>query len=214
MTLGDWTARDRPGQWPLVGSRISLEPLNWSRHGKDLFGAIAGAGNDDIWAYMPIGPFETSKAFKSVLSKAIEAFGWETLVFKRRSDGAVVGMSSYMRIRNAHGSVEVGAVAFGPELKRTAEATEAMYLMASHIFDDLGYRRYEWKCHNENQASKRAAERFGFLFEGIFRNDMVVNGQNRDTAWFAMTDQDWPGIKSAFETWLLPSNFNSAGQQV
>ena len=122
-------------------------------------------------------------------------------------------MAGYMRIREKHGSAEIGCVAFGRDLRRSPEATEAMSLMASHIFDELGYRRYEWKCHNGNAASRRAAKRFGFKFEGVFRNDMVVRGKNRDTAWFAMTDEDWPANKSAFEAWLSPSNFDAAGQQ-
>lgn len=105
-------------------------------------------------------------------------------------------------------------MAFGQQLKRTREATEAIYLMARHLFEDLGYRRYEWKCHNENAASKRAAARFGFTFEGIFRNDMVVKGQNRDTAWFAMTDTDWPKLKLVFEAWLSDTNFDAEGHQI
>jgi RimJ/RimL family protein N-acetyltransferase len=112
-----------------------------------------------------------------------------------------------------HGSVEVGCVAFGDALKRTREATEAMYLMAAHVFDELGYRRYEWKCNNGNAASKCAAKRFGFIYEGVFRNDMVVRGENRDTAWFAMTDGDWPQIKAGFEAWLASDNFDAGGQQ-
>ena len=118
-----------------------------------------------------------------------------------------------MRIREIHGSAEVGCVAFSHALRRTPEATEAMYLMAQHLLEELGYRRYEWKCHNENAASHRAAQRFGFKFEGVFRNDMVIRGQNRDTAWYAMTDADWPNVKAAFEAWLDPSNFDAAGQQ-
>ena len=119
-----------------------------------------------------------------------------------------------MRIKPAHGVVEVGNVLFSPSLQRTAAATEAMYLMASHVFDHLGYRRYEWKCNALNLASRRAAERLGFTFEGIFRQHMVVKGQSRDTAWFAMLDHEWPDRKQAFEAWLDPENFDAEGHQI
>ena len=202
-----------PGRVGLEGARVALEPFDWDVHGEDLFVAVAGASNDAIWAFMPVGPFADIEPFRQFLAYADEALGWKTLVFRRKRDDRVVGMSSYMRIRPEHGSAEVGCVAFGNALKRTPEASEAMYLMAAHVFDDLGYRRYEWKCHNENKASKRAAERIGFLFEGVFRNDMVVRGNSRDTAWYAMTDEDWPSVKAAFEGWLAPGNFNPDGQQ-
>ena len=162
---------------------------------------------------MPIGPFERPEAFQKIFSLVQAKAGWEPLVIRNKESGKILGMAGYMRIREEHGSAEVGCVAFGDVLKRTPEATEAMFLMAAYAFDELGYRRYEWKCHNENAASKRAAVRFGFAFEGIFRNDMVLAGKNRDTAWFAMTDGDWPGLKAAFQAWLAPSNFDHAGQQ-
>jgi len=211
--LEDWSRRERPGQWPLTGVRTVLEPLDWAVHGDGLFEAVAGSDLDDIWRYMPLGPFESRTQFEAVFDHVCADHGWETLVIRKSDGGKVLGMAGYMRIREAHGSAEVGCVAFGRDLQRTPEATEAMYLMARHLFDELGYRRYEWKCHNENEASRRAATRFGFAFEGVFRNDMVVRGQNRDTAWFAMTDDDWPQLKSAFEAWLAPSNFEADGAQ-
>lgn len=213
MNLKDWTPRDRPGQSLLAGERVVLEPLDWSRHLDGLYTAVASPSVADIWGYMPIGPFRSEAEFQKIFEFVRSDLGWETLVIRKGKSGTVLGMSSYMRIREAHGSAEVGCVAFGPALKRTPEATEAMYLMAAHLFDELGYRRYEWKCHNENTASRRAATRFGFQFEGVFRNDMVVKGKSRDTAWFAMTDEDWPELKGAFEAWLAPANFDSAGQQ-
>lgn len=211
--MKDWTPRERPGQWPLAGDRVVLEPLDWDAHLDGLYQAVAAPDVSDIWTYMPIGPFESREQFKKIFEAAAIGHGWEVMVIRRAQGGQVLGMSSYMRIREAHGSAEIGCVAFGPDLKRSAEATEAMSLMAAHMFDELGYRRYEWKCHNENAASRRAAERFGFKFEGVFRNDMVVSGKNRDTAWFAMTDDDWPAIKTAFKAWLAPKNFDAAGQQ-
>jgi len=214
MSLANWSSRPTPGQHVLTGERIALEPIDWSVHADGLFAAVAGDQNIALWDYMPIGPFHQPAPFQATFEHVQDDMNWQTMVFKRLRDGRILGMASYMRIREAHGSAEVGAVAFGDELKRTAEATEAMYLMASHVFDTLGYRRYEWKCHNENAASKRAAERFGFAFEGIFRNDMVVNGKNRDTAWYAMTDTDWPALKAGYLAWLAPENFDQDGQQV
>lgn len=214
MSLADWTRRPKPGLDVLSGTRVTLEPLDWEMHCVGLFAAVAGKDNQTLWDYMPIGPFDDLVIFQKTFEHVRALLGWQTLVFKRSSDGKILGMASYMRIREDHGSAEVGCVAFGDELKRTAEATEAMYLMAAHLFDTLGYRRYEWKCHNQNAASKRAATRFGFAYEGIFRNDMVVNGKNRDTAWYAMTDGDWPALKAGFLAWLLPGNFDADGQQV
>lgn len=212
-SFSDWKPCERPGQWPLPGARVVLEPLDWEAHGEGLYQAVAAPDLADIWTFMPIGPFDSRKDFQKTFSRVAKAMDWQTLVIRARTDGDVLGMASYMRLREAHGSVEVGCVAFGPALKRTPEATEAMYLMAGHVFDELGYRRYEWKCHNENDASKRAAERFGFEFEGVFRNDMIMKGRNRDTAWFAMTDTDWPPLRKAYERWLKPGNFDDQGVQ-
>ncbi|NQY12608.1 MAG: GNAT family N-acetyltransferase [Henriciella sp.] len=213
MNLSDWTRRERPGQWPLTGARVALEPLDWAAHGEGLYQAVAAPTVKDIWDYMPIGPFQDQAQFEEIFELVRVNQGWETLVIRKGNRGKVLGMASYMRIREGHGSAEIGCVAFGRDLKRSPEATEAMFLMAAHVFDELGYRRYEWKCHNGNAASRRAAERFGFAFEGVFRNDMVVKGKNRDTAWFAMTNEDWPGLKTAFEKWLAPKNFDAAGEQ-
>ena len=127
--------------------------------------------------------------------------------------GAASGWASFMRIKPQHGVIEVGNVLFSPGLQRSRAATEAMYLMASHVFDDLGYRRYEWKCNAENEASRRAAARLGFTFEGIFRQHMVSRGRNRNTAWFSMLDHEWPARKRAFEAWLDPANFDDSGRQ-
>ncbi|MEO0981503.1 MAG: GNAT family protein [Pseudomonadota bacterium] len=210
MKLADWTPRPRPAPDILQGAHARLERLDWTAHGAELFEAVAEPG---IWTYMPDGPFPERASFEAEFEATRAANGWETLIV-RAADGPVLGMASYMRIREAHGSVEVGCVAFGPRLKRTRVATDAMYLMARHIFEDLGYRRYEWKCNNANIASRRAALRFGFRFEGVFRNDMVVKGANRDTAWYAMTDADWRVVRAAFEAWLSPTNFDADGRQL
>ncbi len=214
MSLSNWESCERPGGTVLTGQHVRLEPLDWDKHGAGLFDAVAGTGSESIWTYMPIGPFTDLNGFRRVFGAAHDRGGWQTLVICSTAAAQVLGMASYMRIREAHGSCEVGAVAFSHALQRTPEASEAMYLMARHVFEDLGYRRYEWKCHNENQRSKRAAARFGFQFEGVFRNDMVIKGKNRDTAWFAMTDDDWPKVKAGFETWLAADNFAVDGQQI
>lgn len=213
MSLKSWSRRDRPGQWPLTGTRVVLEPLDWTTHGDGLYSAIAAPDVSDIWDYMPLGPFQDQSDFQSTLQHVCQEFGWEVMVIRKANGGAVLGMAGFMRIREPHGSAEIGCVAFGRALRRTAAATEAMYLMARHIFEELGYRRYEWKCHNENAASRRAAARFGFEFEGVFRQDMVIRGHNRDTAWFSIIDREWPSVKAAFEAWLAPANFDASGHQ-
>jgi RimJ/RimL family protein N-acetyltransferase len=213
MDLSAWTPRETPGLVVLAGARVRLEPLDWARHGAGLFAAVGGAANADIWTWMPVGPFLEPDKLQVFLATSAMRDGWRCMVVRRFRDDAIVGMCAYMRIREAHGSAEIGCVAFGPELRRTPEATEALALMAGHVFD-LGYRRYEWKCNELNLASKRAAVRFGFLFEGIFRNDMVAKGQSRDTAWYALTDADWPRVKAALAGWLAPDNFAADGAQI
>lgn len=135
------------------------------------------------------------------------------MVIRCRETDEILGMASFMRLREAFGSAEVGCVAFGERLKRTRIATEAIYLMADHVFTHLGYRRFEWKCDDKNAASMRAARRFGFSYEGTFRQDMVVKGRNRDSAWFSMLDSEWPSLKAAFKAWLKVANFDERGQQ-
>ena len=204
--LATWTRRPTPGLEPLAGRLVRLEPLDAADHGEALFAAVGGEANAGIWEWMPVGPFPAREDLLGFLATQHAQDGWRTLVIRAVSSGDVLGMCSYMRIREAHGSAEIGCVAFGPKLKRTPEATGALYLMGAHVFD-LGYRRYEWKCNNDNLASKRAAQRFGFRFEGVFRNDMVTKGRSRDTAWYAITDAEWPRVNAALTGWLAPSNF-------
>ncbi len=193
---------------------MRLEPLDWERHGASLFAAVAGERNSTLWRYMPIGPFSDVASFRTTIDRSRAEQDWQTLVICDALTDDVLGMASYMRIRPAHGSAEIGCVAFGDRLKRTAHATEALLLMAAHVFDDLGYRRYEWKCNNANAASRRAAERFGFGFEGVFRNDMVSKGESRDTTWYSIIDSEWPVVKRALVEWLAPSNFDSHDRQL
>lgn len=213
-SLANWAGCRAPGGTVLKGDYAVLEPLDWDTHTRGLYAAVAGSENRHLWDHMPVGPFEDgAQAFRDTFD-AIRSFGnWRTMAIRCRETDEVRGMASYMRIREAFGSAEVGCVAFGEKLKRTRVATDAMYLMADHVFSHLGYRRYEWKCDDTNAASMRAAGRFGFTYEGTFRQDMVVKGRNRDSAWFSMLDGEWPTCKAAFKVWLAEANFDEAGQQ-
>jgi RimJ/RimL family protein N-acetyltransferase len=210
----DWKSCDAPGLPPTAGRFVQIDPLRADQDAAGLFASIGGQANDSLWRHIPFGPPESSDSLMAVLAVMAERHGSQTLVFRGRESGRILGMASYMRLRPEAGSAEVGAVVFSQALQRTAAASEAVFFMARHLFDDLGYRRFEWKCDNENAASKNAALRFGFSAEGVFRQDMVVKGKNRDTAWFSMLDHEWPRIRSAFEQWLAPSNFDPAGQQL
>lgn len=212
--LANYKTCKTPGQVDLTGNYVRLEVLNWDTHGAGLERAVLGAKNDDLWTHMPIGPFADLASYQMVLEFIKKDRAWQTLVIISQSTNAVLGAASYMRIREQYGSCEVGAVTFGKALQKTREASEAMYLMARHVFDDLGYRRYEWKCDNDNAASKRAAHRLGFSYEGLFRKDLIVKGRNRDTAWFSITDDEWPTLWAKFQTWLSPDNFDGQGQQL
>jgi RimJ/RimL family protein N-acetyltransferase len=193
---------------------VTLEPLDRAAHGDALWDAIRAPENDDLWRYLFDGPFRDRAAFDASLDR--KSSGGDPLFFAivDRASGRAAGYASYMRIEPAHRAIEVGSILYTPALQRTAGATEAMYLMARHVFDDLGYRRYEWKCNAANAASRRAALRLGFVFEGIFRQHMIVKGTSRDTAWFSMLDREWPARKAAFERWLDPANFDAEGRQI
>jgi len=207
--VSKWRACARPGLIALEGAYASLTPYS-AEDSEDLFQITA---DPELWTYMPVGPFSGASELAAQLAHAEKALGWQTVVIRRKGEGTILGMASYMRIRGEHGSAEVGAVTFSKALQRTRIATEAIYLMARHVFDDLGYRRFEWKCNAANAASMRAAVRFGFTYEGTFRKDMVVKGQNRDTAWYSMLDSEWPTIKATFKAWLNPDNFDAEGMQ-
>jgi RimJ/RimL family protein N-acetyltransferase len=198
----------------MTGQYTKLEPLDWDVHSAGLSVAMTGQRNADLWTYISFGPFDDVQGLQTVMSYVQGQLDWENLAIVRKSDNKAIGMASFMRIRPEYGSVEIGCVVFGEELKRSREATEFIYLLGRHLFDDLGYRRFEWKCDSTNAASKRAAERFGFSYEGLFRNDMVVKGRSRDTAWYAIIDEDWPTIKAGYEKWLQPENFDPNGRQI
>jgi len=211
--ISTWQPCGRPGNVGLRGQHACLEPFNWADHGCGLFTAVCSPEDDDLWTYMPAGPFHDLAEFQTMLEMAQAHLGWQTMVILNAQTMEIMGMASYMRIREDHGSAEVGCVAFGKKLQQTTIATDAMFLMADHVLSALGYRRYEWKCNAENDASMRAAKRFGFTYEGTFRQDMIVKGLNRDTAWFSIMDSEWPKLAKAFCEWLEPENFDHQGKQ-
>ena len=203
----------RPQRVTLEGRLVSLVPLDAERHCGSLWESLRDPRHDPLWEYMADGPFRELIAFRSALAgKAASEDPLFFAIVERRS-GSAAGYAAFLRIEPAHRVIEVGGILFTPALQRTASATEAMYLMARHVFEDLGYRRYEWKCDARNEPSRRAALRLGFTFEGVFRQHMIIKGRNRDTAWFSMLDTEWPQRKAAFERWLAPSNFDENGRQ-
>jgi RimJ/RimL family protein N-acetyltransferase len=165
-----------------------------------------------IWTYLPYGPYSDVAELRSALEE--EAASDDPRFYAVEVEGRALGIVSYLRITPEHRVIEIGHIWFGTPLQRTAAATEAIYLLARHVFDDLGWRRLEWKTNAENAASRRAAERFGFTFEGVFRKHQIVKGRNRDTAWFSIVDDEWPAIRAGFEAWLAPSNFDADGCQL
>ena len=202
-----------PAPISLEGRYTRLLPLDPAAHADALFEVTRGRENDDLWLYLADGPFESAGAFRDEIGR--KAVATDAVFFAILDPGKTraIGYASYMRIEPAHGVIEVGNVLFSRGLQGTTAATEAMYLMARHAFEDLGYRRYEWKCNALNAPSRAAALRLGFTFEGIFRQHMVIKGRNRDTAWFSMIDTDWPRLRAAFDGWLDPSNFDAQGRQ-
>jgi len=200
-----------PTHHPLEGARVCLEPLDPERHADDL---LAAAGGDpQLWDYLPYGPFADAAELRSWLAERAASPDPLFLAVVDLETGRAAGVVSYLRIEPEHGCIEIGHIWFGAELQRTPAATETIYLLARHAFDDLGHRRLEWKCDAANARSRRAAERFGFTFEGVFRQHMIVKGRNRDTAWFSLLDGEWPAARAAFEAWLAPGNFDADGRQ-
>ena len=196
------------------GSHVLLRPIEPENDAEPLFLlSHPPEGDAAIWTYLRNGPFENLASFRSMLTSAASSKDPCYFVLAALPGERPLGMASYLRITPDFGVIEIGHIWFAQPLRRTIAATEAIYLLARHAFDDLGYRRLEWKCDSLNVASRRAAERFGFTFEGIFRNHMIVKGHNRDTAWYAITDDDWPTIRRGFQAWLTPTNFDHDGIQ-
>ena len=197
----------------MQGRYVRLEPFDLDSHAADLFEAYRIDTEGALWTYLPYGPFADLADYQAHargLMSGEDPF-FHTII--DLSTGKPVGVATLMRIVPEQGVIETGHICYSPLLQRTPMATEAMYLFARRVFDELGYRRYEWKCDNANAPSRRAAERLGFRFEGVFRKHLVVKGRNRDTAWFSITDDEWPRVRAAYERWLDEDNFDADGRQ-
>ncbi len=211
--LSTWKPRPMPQRIALEGRFVRLEPLDAARHGDDLFVAATEGDAEARFRWLGDTPPKSRAEFEPWLRKAEASV--DPLFFSviDLGSGKAVGRQTLMRIDAANGVIETGNIHWGPAMQATPKSTEALFLHARYVFDDLRYRRFEWKCNNDNEPSKRAAIRFGFLFEGVFRQHMIVKGKNRDTAWYAMIDKDWPARLAAFEAWLAPGNFDAVGRQ-
>ena len=207
----DWTAPPAPDCDVLEGRFARLEPLSADDHAALLFRAYAG--HDALWDYMPYGPFSSAAQYHRWVRDTVADKGHFFYAIQNLETGNWEGVASYLRINPPAGAIEVGNINYSPALQRTRAATEAMALMMGWAFD-AGYRRYEWKCNALNHPSRVAAQRLGFSYEGVFRQALVVKGRNRDTAWFAAIDQEWPALREAFRVWLDPANFDETGQQL
>lgn len=205
-----WSPPPRPAGDTLTGARVRLEALNANKHAAELFDEMDG--HDRLWDYMPYGPFPGKQAYAQWISETVADEAHLFYAVRNLATGRAEGVASYLRINPGAGSVEVGHICLSPALQRTPAATEAMFLMMQWAFE-AGYRRYEWKCNALNIPSRRAAQRLGLSYEGVFRQAAVIKERNRDTAWFAAIDSEWPRLREAFSAWLDPSNFDARGVQ-
>ncbi|WP_199053371.1 GNAT family N-acetyltransferase [Aquitalea sp. ASV15] len=212
LPLPQWQPCPQPQPVVLHGQYCRLEPLSVARHGEALYAAMQRDVEGANWTYLPYGPFADQASYRQWLSSMEGLADPQFYAIVDAGSGQALGLASYLRIDPANGVIEVGHLNFSPLLQRTPAATEAMYLMMRHAFA-LGYRRYEWKCNALNLPSRRAAERLGFLFEGLFRQAMISKGRNRDTAWYSILDGEWPMVRQLLEQWLSADNFDAAGQQ-
>ena len=212
LSLTGWKPPSVLPRGPMEGHFCRVEPLDVKRHAADLFAANALDVDGRIWTYLSYGPFQSLESYRDWIEA--ECLGDDPFFFAivEQRTARAVGVASYLRITPASGSIEVGHINYSPLLSLTPAGTEAMVLMMNRVFD-LGYRRYEWKCDALNAASRSAAQRLGFSFEGVFRQATVYKGRNRDTAWYAVIDEEWPALKKAFDRWLRPDNFDKNGRQ-
>ncbi len=208
-----WQARPRPPRTPMEGRHCRVEPVDVAAHATDLCEANADDRDGRNWTYLGADAPPDFESYRTWLSKISAGDDPMFHAIVDRASGRAVGVAAYLRIDPQNGVIEVGHINFSPRLQRTLAATESMFLMMRRAFDELGYRRYEWKCDSLNGPSNRAAERLGFSFEGIFLQALVYKGRNRDTAWYSMVDGEWPAIRAAFERWLAPANFDERGRQ-
>ena len=213
--IGDdvaWSGAQPPGTGVLEGATVRLEPLKGG-HAQAIFDHLGAPEHDALWTYRPDEAPRSVKEAAQVLAHGASETDHVTLAIVPLASGELEGLASYLRVDPGAGSIEVGGIIYAPSLQRTRAATEAMYLLARHAFEDLGFRRYEWKCDSLNQPSRDAAVRLGFVEEGTFRQHLVVKGRNRDTTWFSITDAEWPAVRSALEAWLADDNFDEDGRQ-
>lgn len=201
-----------PRREPLAGESVLLEPLDPRRHGDDLFAAAQGA--DESWYYLPYGPFVSKPEFLDWLQGHASTSDPLAFAIVDRATGAARGIATFMSIVPEHGVIEIGHIWLSPALQRTRQATEAIFVMSRQAFEELGNRRLEWKCDAANAPSRRAADRFGFVLEGVFRQHRIIKGRNRDTAWYSIIDSEWPSRRAAFEAWLSRENFDADGRQL
>jgi RimJ/RimL family protein N-acetyltransferase len=213
FALPDWSPRPHPPRTAMAGRFCRVEPLDPARHAADLFAANSEDVEGRLWTYLPRGPYANFAEYRSWAEGACRGDDPLFHAIIDAASGQAVGVAAYMRIDAAAGVIEIGSITYSPRLQRRPAATEAMYLMMRRAFDELGYRRYEWKCDALNAASRAAALRLGFRHEGLFRQATVYKGRNRDTAWFSVIDREWPRLRDAFERWLDPGNFDEAGRQ-
>jgi RimJ/RimL family protein N-acetyltransferase len=212
-SLKDWTPRQRPSRRSFEGRFVTIEPLDAAYHGDGLYAVSTVPDAEVRFRGLSDYPPESRTAFQPWLDKAEHSEDPLFFTLIDKASGEIAGRQTLMRIDAKNGAIEIGNVYWGPLMSRKPAATEALFLFGQYVFDELGYRRFEWKCNNNNSASKRAAARFGFVFEGLFRQHMIIKGLNRDTAWFAMIDKEWPRNREALEQWLDPANFDRDGTQ-
>jgi len=211
--VAGWSPRPRPPRTAIAGRFCTVEPLDPERHAAQLFAAYAEDREGRMWTYLPRGPYASPDEYRSFAETACQNDDPLVHTILDNNSGEAVGTASYMRIEPSVGVIEIGSITYSPRLQRRPAATEAMYLMMRRVFDELGYRRYEWKCDSLNQPSRAAAARLGFRYEGLFRQASITRGGNRDTTWFSVIDSEWPALRTAFERWLDPANFATDGTQ-
>jgi len=210
----DWQSPSPPPRTPASGRFCRLEPFDPAAHSSALYESFARDADHHNWTYLAYGPFDSCDAFDAWARETCQGDDPLFHVIIDLATGQAVGLASYLRINPKDGVIEVGHIHFSPLLQRTTLATESMFLMMKRVFDELGYRRYEWKCDALNAPSRMAAERLGFTFEGVFRQATIYKNRNRDTAWYAIIDKDWPGLRAGYEAWLDEDNFDGEGRQL
>lgn len=213
LPVEGWRGATPPGRESIPGRHCRLDPLDADRHAEGLYEAYAADPKGANWTYLPYGPFASLAEYRVWLEEKQAAEDERFYTIVDPGSERPLGVAAWLRIAPQTGSIEVGHLSYSPALQRTVASTEAMYRMMKRVFDDWGYRRYEWKCDVLNAPSRAAATRLGFRFEGVFRQLMVVKGRNRDTAWFSIVDAEWPALRAGFEAWLSPSNFDEQGRQ-